>query len=62
MPTDCPMTTARAPTLRSAVTNDRRHFLIRGGMQPVIGRRHRDIFEAVVEDFGRPGHVSEAQR
>ncbi len=49
MPADCHTTAARAPTLRSAVSNGRRHFLIRGDEQTVIGRRHRDIFEAVVE-------------
>jgi hypothetical protein len=62
LPADRPPTAGRAPALRSAVTNNRRHFLLRGGEQSIIGRRHRDIFEAVVEDLGGPNHVSEAQR
>ena len=61
-PPDCTASAARAPALRSAVTNGTRVFLTRGGELSVVGRRWKDLYLAIVADRGGDDQLSEGQR
>ena len=61
-PPDCTASAARAPALRSAVTNGTRVFLTRGGGLSVVGRRWQDLYLAIVADRGGADQLSEGQR
>lgn len=52
---------SRAVGLRSAVTNKTRLFLVKGGDLSVVGRRLRDIRDAIASDLGGDDYLSEAQ-
>lgn len=47
---------------RSAVTNGARVFLTKGGEQSVIGRRWKDLYDAITADRGGADALTEAQR
>ena len=51
----------RPAAMRSAVTNKTRLFLGRGGDLSVVGRRLRDIRDAIASDLGGDDQLSEAQ-
>ncbi len=52
----------RALAQRSAVTNGVRAFLSPGGEQSVVGRRWRDLYDAITADRGGADALTEAQR
>jgi len=61
-PPDRPPKAPLPPTQRSAVTNRSRPFITPGGEQTAVGRRWRDIFEALADDRGGYDRLSEAER
>ncbi len=56
------MSAMRPAAMRSAVTNRTRLFLGKGGDLSVVGRRLRDIRDAIASDLGGDDQLSEAQQ